>query len=70
MPPTGRNQVDTERCIIRVIKLTRMRWVGHVTRRRRRGMHVGFWWESQKNRDYSEDLGVCGRIILKWILDK
>jgi hypothetical protein len=27
--------------------------------------HVGFWWESQKERDYLEDLDVGGRIILK-----
>jgi hypothetical protein len=33
-------------------------------------MHIGFWWESQKERDHSEDLDVGGRIILKWILEK
>jgi hypothetical protein len=36
----------------------------------RRGMHIGYWWESQKERDHKEDLDVGGRIILKWILDK
>jgi hypothetical protein len=35
----------------------------------RRGMHVGFWWESQKERDHYEDLDLCGRIILRWILE-
>jgi hypothetical protein len=35
----------------------------------RRGMHIGFWWESQKERNH-EDLHVGGRIILKWILEK
>jgi hypothetical protein len=34
---------------------------------RRRGMHIGFWWESEKERDHEENLDVCGRIILKWI---
>jgi hypothetical protein len=34
--------------IIRMIKSRRMRWAGHVARMRRRGMHIEFWWESQK----------------------
>jgi hypothetical protein len=29
-----------------------------------------FWLESLKERDHSEDQGVGGRIILKWILRK
>jgi hypothetical protein len=29
-----------------------------------------FWWESMKGKDHSEDLGVGGRIILKFILWK
>jgi hypothetical protein len=31
-------------------------------------MHIGYWWESQKERDHYEDHDVSGRIILKWIL--
>jgi hypothetical protein len=34
-----------------MIKPRRMRWAGHVTRKRR-GMQVGYWWESQKERDH------------------
>jgi hypothetical protein len=34
----------------------------------RRGMHVGFWWESQKERDHYENLHVGGRIVLQLIL--
>jgi hypothetical protein len=31
--------------LIRIIKSRRMRWAGHV------GMHVGYWWACQKERD-------------------
>jgi hypothetical protein len=34
--------------IITMLMSRRMRWVGHVTRMGRRGMHIGFWWETQK----------------------
>jgi hypothetical protein len=33
--------------IIRILKARRMRWAGHVARMGRRGMCIGFWWESQ-----------------------
>jgi hypothetical protein len=55
--------------IIKMIRSWRMRWAGYVATMGRRGMHVGFWWESQKKRDNQEDLDVGGRIILTWILD-
>jgi uncharacterized membrane protein len=38
--------------IIRMIKSKRMCWVGHVARRGRRRMHIGYWWESQKETDH------------------
>jgi hypothetical protein len=37
--------------IIRMITSRRMRWAGHVARMGRRGMHIGYWWEIQKERD-------------------
>jgi hypothetical protein len=49
-----------------MIKSRIMRYAGHVTRMGRRGMHVGYWWESQKESD--QDVG--GWIILKWILER
>jgi hypothetical protein len=36
----------------------------------KRGMHIGYWWESQKERDHWEDQDVGGWTILKWILDR
>jgi hypothetical protein len=44
--------------IIRIIKSKSMRWAGHVARMERIGMHKGFWWESQKERDHLENKGV------------
>jgi hypothetical protein len=37
--------------IIRMIKSRRMRWAGHVAPIERSGTHIGYWWESQKERD-------------------
>jgi hypothetical protein len=33
-------------------------------------MHAVFWWENLKKRVHLNDLGVHGRVILKWILMK
>jgi hypothetical protein len=35
-----------------------------------RGMYIGFWWESQKERGHLEDLDVGGRITLYLILEQ
>jgi hypothetical protein len=32
-------------------------------------MHIGYLWESQKERDHYEDQGRGWWIILKWILE-
>jgi hypothetical protein len=37
--------------IIRIIKSRRKRWTGHVARMGRRGTHIGYWWESHRERD-------------------
>jgi hypothetical protein len=33
-------------------------------------MHVGYWWESQMERDHWEDQGADGWTILKLILER
>jgi hypothetical protein len=38
--------------IIRQLKKRWLRWAGHVACMWRRGMHIGFCWESQKERDH------------------
>jgi hypothetical protein len=53
-----------------MIKSRRMRWPVHVALMGRRGMHTGFWLEIQKERHHYEDLDVCGKIILRWILER
>jgi hypothetical protein len=53
-----------------MIKSKRMRWAGHVERMGRREMHIGYWWESQNERDHCEDQDVDGWTILKWILER
>ena len=52
------------------MKSRRMRWAGHVASMGRGEVHTGFWWGNLRERDHSEDPGVDGRIILKWIFKK
>jgi hypothetical protein len=33
-------------------------------------VHTGFWWGSLREGGVSEDLGVDGKIILKWVFKK
>jgi hypothetical protein len=36
----------------------RMKWAGHVARMGRRGLHIEYWWDCQKERDHWEDQDV------------
>jgi hypothetical protein len=36
--------------MIRMIKLRRMKWAGHVAELGRRGMHIRYWWERQNEK--------------------
>jgi hypothetical protein len=38
--------------IIRMNKLRRIRWAGHVARMGPKRMHIGYWWERQEERDH------------------
>jgi hypothetical protein len=55
--------------MIRMIKSRRMRWAGHVARMRS-GLHIGYWWGSQKERGHWGDQDVDRWTILKWILER
>jgi hypothetical protein len=35
-----------------MIKSRRMRLAGNVAKIERKGMHIGYWWESGKDRDH------------------
>jgi hypothetical protein len=37
---------------------------------RRGEVHTGLWWGDVMKIDHLEDLGVDGRVILKWIFEK
>jgi hypothetical protein len=36
----------------------------------RRGIHIGYWWESQMEGDHWKDQDVGGWSIIKWILER
>jgi hypothetical protein len=56
--------------IVRVIKSRRMRWAGHVALMGRGEVLTGFWLGGLKARDHWEDLGIGGRITLRWTLGR
>jgi hypothetical protein len=64
------NDLDSSPNIVRVIKSRRMRWAGHVARKReRRGVYRVLVRKPEEKRPLGRP-GVDGRIILKWILRK
>ena len=55
------------RNVIRVIKPRRMRWAGQEVGTGDKKVHTRFWWEDLSERGHLEDMGVDGKLILKWI---
>jgi hypothetical protein len=51
--------------ILRVIKLRRMRWAGHVARTGKGETSADFWWGNLKERGHWGDPGVDEKVILK-----
>ena len=56
--------------IVRATKWSRMRWAGYVARMGRGEGYTGLRWGNLKQRDHWRDLGVDGKIILRWIFRK
>jgi hypothetical protein len=56
--------------IIRMIKSRKMGWTDMWHLWKTREVHTGIWWGDLRERDYLEDLGVGGRMIVKWIFKK
>jgi len=56
--------------IVRVIKLRRMRWAGHVARMGERRDVYRVLVGKPEGKNHVEDPGVDGRIILRWIFRK
>jgi hypothetical protein len=47
-----------------------MRWCGIWRVWGRVEMHTELWWGNMRERDYVKDLGIDGRVLLKWIFKK
>jgi hypothetical protein len=64
------NDLYSSPYIFRVLKSRRMRLAGHVAPRGRGEAYTGCWWGNLRERDHLGDVGVDGRIILRWIFRK
>ena len=65
------NDLHSSPNIVWVIKLRRMRWVGHVARMgQRREAYTGFCWGNLREKDHLGDPGADGKKILRWMFRK
>jgi len=65
-----RNEPYSSSNIILRIKSRRMRWEGHVLLGERGEWCTGVWWGNLREKDHLEDLGIDGKIILRWLFRK
>jgi hypothetical protein len=65
-----RNDLYLSPNIVRAIKWRRMSWTGHVASEGDRRLVYRVLWGKRRERDSSEDPGIDGRIILRWIFGK
>jgi len=56
--------------IIRIIKLRRIRWTGHVARIGKGEVCIGFWWGNLREIDHLVDPSIYGKTILRCIFRK
>jgi hypothetical protein len=56
--------------IVRMIKSRRMRWAGHVAHMGRGAVFTEFWLGGPMVRYHWEDLGVGGKITIRWSLGR
>jgi hypothetical protein len=47
-----------------------MRLAGHVAHKGRGQVYTGLWWRNLREKEYLEDPGVDGKIILGWIFTR
>ena len=64
------NDLYSSPSIVQVIKLRRMRWVGHVARMGERKAVYSVLVGKLRESDHLGDTGIDGRIILRWIFRK
>jgi hypothetical protein len=52
-----------------MIKLRRMRWMGHVAQMGEKMNGRRLWWGSQRKRDHWEDKNINEYLLLSWKLE-
>jgi len=68
LPSEGLNYLYSSPSIIRAIKSNIIKWAVPVAEIGREEVYTGFWWGNLS--EELKEIGVCGRIILRWIFRK